>query len=234
MDSLATLDLPAVGYGIRYEHGIFQQRIERGQQVENSDNWLQYGNPWELPRLDRIRFVRFYGTTAARTEADGRLVVDWVDTQLVLGLPHDSFIIGHETDTVNTLRLWSARASRDFDLRLFNARRLPACRQRRKWRVENISKVLYPSDQTEVGKELRLKQQYFFVACSIADILADFKRRHGDDFSKFPERVAIQLNDTHPSIAIAELMRVFIDEERLGWDVAWDLTQRTFGSPTIP
>jgi glycogen phosphorylase len=227
MDSLATLDLPAVGYGIRYEHGIFQQRIEHGQQVENTDNWLQYGNPWELPRLDRIRSVRFYGTTAVRYEADGRMVVDWIDTQLVLGLPHDSFIVGHETDTVNTLRLWSARASRDFDLRLFNAGDYRRAVEE-KVEVENISKVLYPSDQTEVGKELRLKQQYFFVACSIADILVDFKRRH-DDFSKFPERVAIQLNDTHPSIAIAELMRVFVDEERLGWDVAWDLTQRTFG-----
>jgi glycogen phosphorylase len=227
MDSLATLDLPAVGYGIRYEHGIFQQRIENGQQVENTDNWLENGNPWELPRLDRIRNVRFYGTTVMRTDADGRLVVEWVDTQLVLGLPYDSFIIGHETDTVNTLRLWSARASRDFDLRLFNAGDYRRAVEE-KVEVENISKVLYPSDQTEVGKELRLKQQYFFVACSIADILLDFKRRH-DDFTKFPERVAIQLNDTHPSIAIAELMRVFVDEERLGWDVAWDLTQRTFG-----
>lgn len=227
MDSLATLDLPAVGYGIRYEHGIFQQRIEQGQQVENTDNWLESGNPWELPRLDRIRTVRFYGKTVARYDADGRLVVDWVDTQLVLGLPHDSFIVGHETDTVNTLRLWSARASRDFDLRLFNAGDYRRAVEE-KVEVENISKVLYPSDQTEVGKELRLKQQYFFVACSIADILVDFKRRH-DDFSRFPDRVAIQLNDTHPSIAIAELMRVFVDEERLGWDVAWDLTQRTFG-----
>jgi starch phosphorylase len=225
MDSLATLDLPAVGYGIRYEHGIFEQRIERGQQVENSDNWLQYGNPWDLPRHDRMRFVRFYGTTETRRGLDGRMDVAWVDTRLVLGLPHDSFIVGHETDTVNTLRLWSARASRDFDLRLFNEGDYRRAVEE-KVEVENISKVLYPNDHTEVGKELRLKQQYFFVACSIADIVADFKRTHGD-FALFPERVAIQLNDTHPAIAIVELMRVLVDEERIDWDVAWDLTQRS-------
>jgi glycogen phosphorylase len=225
MDSLATLELPAVGYGIRYEFGIFEQRIEAGQQVENSDNWLQYGNPWELPRHDRMQVVRFYGKTEARRDDSGRLVVDWTDARVVYGLPYDSFIVGHETDTVNTLRLWSARASRDFDLRLFNeGDYLRAVEE--KVEVENISKVLYPSDQTEHGRELRLKQQYFFVACSIADIVSQFKLRHSD-FRFFPERAAIQLNDTHPSIAVAELMRVLVDDEGLDWDLAWDVTQRS-------
>jgi starch phosphorylase len=225
MDSLATLELPAVGYGIRYEFGIFEQRIECGQQVEHSDNWLQYGNPWELPRHDRMQTIRLYGRTETRRDESGRLVVDWFDARTVLGLPYDSFIVGHETDTVNTLRLWSARASQDFDLRLFNeGNYLRAVEE--KVDVENISKVLYPNDHTEHGKELRLKQQYFFVACSIADVVSQFKRRHGD-FRLFPDRAAIQLNDTHPAIAIAELMRVLVDQEHLDWDLAWDITQRS-------
>jgi glycogen phosphorylase len=227
MDSLATLELPAVGYGIRYEHGIFEQRIERGQQIEHTDNWLMYGNPWELPRHDRAQTVRFYGTLEHRKDPSGRLVVDWVEGQLVVGVPYDSFIVGHETDTVNTLRLWSARASRDFDLRLFNEGDFLRAVEE-KVQVENISKVLYPNDHTEHGKELRLKQQYFFVACSIADVVSEFKRRHAD-FRVFPERAAIQLNDTHPAIAVPELMRVLVDQEGLDWDLAWDVTQRTIG-----
>jgi glycogen phosphorylase len=224
MDSLATLELPAVGYGIRYEFGIFEQRIEAGQQAEHTDNWLQYGNPWELPRHDRMQIVRMYGTTEMRRDASGRLVVDWVDTRAVVGIPYDSFIVGHETDNVNTLRLWSARASRDFDLYLFNeGDYLRAVEE--KVEVENISKVLYPNDRTEHGKELRLKQQYFFVACSIADIISQFKLRHRD-FHLLPERAAIQLNDTHPAIAVAELMRVLVDQENVDWDTAWDITQR--------
>jgi starch phosphorylase len=227
MDSLATLELPAVGYGIRYEYGIFEQRIERGQQVEHRDNWLAYGNPWELPRYDRSQTVRLYGHTEMRKDSEGKLHVDWVGARLVIGLPYDSFIVGHETDTVNTLRLWSARASRDFDLQLFNNgdhRRAVE----EKVEVESISKVLYPNDHTEDGRELRLKQQYFFVACSIADIMKRFKAKHSD-FQLFPERAAIQLNDTHPTIAVAELMRVLIDDESLDWDTAWDITQRSIG-----
>ncbi|HET6331956.1 MAG TPA: glycogen/starch/alpha-glucan phosphorylase [Polyangiales bacterium] len=227
MDSLATLELPAVGYGIRYEYGIFEQRIEHGQQVEHRDNWLEYGNPWELPRHDRQQTVRFYGHTEMRRDDQGRLWVDWVDTTTVLGLPYDSFITGHETDNVNTLRLWSARASRDFDLQMFNSGDHRRAVQE-KVEVESISKVLYPNDHTDEGKELRLKQQYFFVACSIADIIANFKRRHRD-FRLLPERAAIQLNDTHPAIAVAELMRVLLDQEHLDWDVAWDITQRSIG-----
>jgi starch phosphorylase len=225
MDSLATLELPAIGYGIRYEHGIFEQRIDRGQQVEHTDNWLQFGHPWELPRHDRMQVVRLYGTTEMRKDSEGRLIVDWLDAQLLVGLPHDSFIIGHESGCVNTLRLWAARASHDFDLRLFNQGDFRRAVEE-KVEVENISKVLYPNDQTEVGKELRLKQQYFFVACSIADIVAEFKRTH-DDFRLFPERAAIQLNDTHPSIAVAELMRVLLDVEHIPWDLAWEITQKS-------
>jgi starch phosphorylase len=225
MDSLATLELPAVGCGIRYDFGIFEQRIEGGQQVERSDNWLQYGNPWELARHDRTQTVRLYGRTETRRDEAGRLVVDWVDTRLVLGLPYDSFIVGHETDTVNTLRLWSARAPQDFDLRLFNEGNFLRAVEE-KVEVESISKVLYPNDHTEHGKELRLKQQYFFVACSIADVVAQFKRRH-HDLRLLPDRAAIQLNDTHPAIAVAELMRVLVDQEHLDWDTAWDITQRS-------
>ena len=225
MDSLATLELPAVGYGIRYEYGIFEQRIEKGQQVEHRDNWLEYGNPWELPRHDRTQTVKFYGHCELRRDEAGRLWVDWVDTHQVIGLPYDSFIVGHETDNVNTLRLWSARASRDFDLQVFNCGDHRRAVQE-KVEVESISKVLYPNDHTEEGKELRLKQQYFFVACSIADIIAEFKRKHRD-FRLLPERAAIQLNDTHPAVAVAELMRVLLDQEHLDWDVAWEITQRS-------
>jgi len=224
MDSLATLELPAVGYGIRYDYGIFEQRIEHGQQVEHRDHWLQYGNPWELPRHEHAQTVRLYGHCEMRRDQDGKLHVEWVDTRPVIGLPYDSFIVGHDTDNVNTLRLWSARASRDFDLQVFNDGDHRRAVQE-KVEVESISKVLYPNDHTEEGRELRLKQQYFFVACSIADILARFKQHH-TDLRLLPERAALQLNDTHPAIAVAELMRVLVDQEGVDWDVAWDITQR--------
>jgi starch phosphorylase len=227
MDSLATLDLPAVGYGIRYEHGIFEQRIEQGQQVEFGDSWLQYGNPWELARHEHAQLVSFGGQVVSRRNERGELRSEWVNTQQVIGLPHDSFIVGHDTDTVNTLRLWAARAPRDFDLGVFNqgdyARAVAD-----KVEIENISKVLYPNDATEQGKELRLRQQYFFVACSIADIVRGFKLT-GHAWEVFPERAAVQLNDTHPAIAIAELMRVLVDLEGLAWDRGWAITQEIFG-----
>ncbi|MES1171845.1 MAG: glycogen/starch/alpha-glucan phosphorylase [Bacteroidota bacterium] len=227
MDSLATLELPAVGYGIRYEYGIFEQRIEEGQQVERRDNWLQYGNPWEMPRHEDAQTVSFYGHVETHRGPDGHLVYQWVDARQVIGIPYDSFIVGHETNTVNTLRLWAARATRDFDLQLFNeGDYLRAVEE--KIDTENISKVLYPNDQTAVGKALRLKQQYFFVACSIADIVKHYKRRHVG-FAAFAQKIAIQLNDTHPAIAVAELMRVLIDIEGMTWDDAWDVTQQTFG-----
>ena len=227
MDSLATLELPAAGYGIRYEFGIFEQRIENGQQLEWQDNWLNGGNPWELPRHEDAQNVKLYGRTEMRRGRDGRLRVDWVDAQIVVGLPFDSFIVGHRTDTVNTLRLWAARAARDFDLGHFNAgdhRRAVE----EKIDTENISKVLYPNDSTEAGKALRLKQQYFFVACSIADIVKRYKSKHAT-FDLFPSKVAIQLNDTHPAIGVAELVRVLVDEEGLDWEAAWAITEATFG-----
>jgi starch phosphorylase len=227
MDSLATLELPAAGYGIRYEFGIFEQRIENGQQVEWQDNWLQQGNPWELPRDEEAQTVKFYGHTEMRRGPDGRLRVEWVDAQTVIGLPFDSFIVGHRTDTVNTLRLWAARATRDFDLKHFNAGDYRRAVEE-KIDTENISKVLYPNDQTDEGKALRLKQQYFFVACSIADIVRRYKRKHAT-FDLFPSKVAIQLNDTHPAIAVAELMRVLVDLEGLDWEAAWAITEATFG-----
>jgi starch phosphorylase len=227
MDALATLALPAVGYGIRYDFGIFEQRIEDGRQVELHDNWLKSGNPWELPRLEDAQVVRLGGRTEARHDPDGRLRVDWIPARTILGVPYDSFIVGHKTDTVNTLRLWAARATQDFNLRFFNAGDFRRAVEE-KMDSENISKVLYPNDHTEEGKALRLKQQHFFVTCSVGDVLRRYKRRHRT-FQLFPKRVAIQLNDTHPSIAIAELMRIFVDEEGLEWDEAWALTEATFG-----
>lgn len=227
MDSLATLGLPAMGYGIRYEYGIFEQQIENGAQVERRDAWLQFGNAWEIPRHDLARTVRFYGRVETHRDEKGRIRYEWLDTQDVLGLPYDSFIVGHKNNTVNTLRLWTAKATKDFDLALFNEGDYRRAVEQ-KIDTESISKVLYPTDKTYEGKMLRLKQQYFFVACSIADIIQDYKERH-ETFHEFPEKVAIQLNDTHPAIAVAELMRVFLDEEMLEWDFAWSITQRTFG-----
>jgi starch phosphorylase len=227
MDALATLELPAVGYGIRYDFGMFEQTIDDGWQVEHHDNWLHLGNPWELPRHEDAQTVRFGGKVYMHHDEHGRLRASWVDTRAVVGLPYDSFIVGHRTDTVNTLRLWAARATRDFDLKFFNAGDFRRAVEE-KIDTENISKVLYPNDQSEEGKELRLKQQYFFVACSLADIVRRYKRRHAG-FDAFPDKIAIQLNDTHPSIAVAELMRILVDDEQLDWDRAWSITQRTIG-----
>jgi starch phosphorylase len=227
MDSLATLALPAVGYGIRYDFGTFEQRIEHGCQIELHDNWLVAGNPWELPRLEHAQFVRLGGRVEARNDADGRLRVEWIPARTVIGVPYDSFIVGHKTDTVNTLRLWAARATRDFDLKYFNEGDFRRAVEE-KIDSENISKVLYPDDHTEEGKRLRLKQQYFFVACSIGDIVRQFRVRHRS-FDLLPKRAAIQLNDTHPSIAIAELMRLLVDEENMDWEPAWAITEATFG-----
>src|SRR5262245_43686998 len=225
MDSLATLQLPAIGYGIRYDFGMFEQRIDGGRQVEQHDNWLHLGNAWELPRHEDAQTVHFGGRVVFQHDRDGRLRADWIETRDVIGLPYDSFIVGHRTNTVNTLRLWAARATRDFDLQFFNEGDFRRAVEE-KIDTENISKVLYPNDQSEEGKQLRLKQQYFFVACSIADIVRRYKGRH-ETFDAFPDKVAIQLNDTHPSIAVAELMRVLVDEERLDWDKAWSITHRT-------
>ncbi len=227
MDSLATLELPAIGYGIRYDFGMFEQKIDGGRQVEQHDNWLHLGNTWELPRHEEAQTVRFGGEVVFYQDRDGRTRASWVNTRAVIGLPYDSFIVGHRTDTANTLRLWAARATRDFDLQFFNEGDFRRAVEE-KIDTENISKVLYPNDQSEEGKALRLKQQYFFVACSIADIVRRYKLRH-TTFEAFPDKFAIQLNDTHPSIAVAELMRVLLDEEGLDWDPAWEITQKTIG-----
>ncbi|MEA2698292.1 MAG: glycogen phosphorylase [Myxococcales bacterium] len=228
MDSLATLELPAVGYGIRYDFGMFEQSIEDGRQVERHDNWLHLGNPWELPRHEDAQTVKFYGRVEMRHDsATGRLYADWVDARPVVGLPYDSFIVGHRVNNVNTLRLWAARATRDFDLQFFNEGDYRRAVEE-KIDTENISKVLYPNDQSDEGRELRLKQQYFFVGCSIADIIKRYKQNH-TSFDGFADKVAIQLNDTHPSIGVAELMRVLVDLEGLDWDMAWSITEKTFG-----
>jgi starch phosphorylase len=225
LDSLATLELPAMGYGIRYDYGIFKQLMKDGQQVEQRDDWLQDGSAREMPRYELSQIVNFGGRVETHTGPDGRLVVHWVDTQQVIGLPYDIYVVGHQTDTVGTLRLWSARATRDFNLALFNEGDFRRAVEQ-KIDSESISKVLYPNDSTDAGKLLRLQQQYFFVACSIADVIRRYKTRH-QSFDDLPQRIAIQLNDTHPSIAVAELMRVLVDLEGLEWDRAWDLSQRT-------
>jgi glycogen phosphorylase len=227
MDSLATLALPALGYGIRYEYGMFEQTIEDGQQVEQRDRWLRQGNPWELAKYEHAQTVKFYGHVEQRCDAAGRPLSEWVAAKEVIGIPYDSFVVGHAADNVNTLRLWAARTVNELDLSLFDrGDYLHAVAE--KIEVENISRVLYPNDTTPEGKELRLKQQYFFVACSIGDIVRRFKQT-GHPWEKLPERAAIQLNDTHPAIAVAELMRVLVDEEALDWERAFELASATFG-----
>jgi glycogen phosphorylase len=225
LDAAATLELPFYGYGIRYEYGIFQQKILEGSQVEFPDGWLRYGNPWEIRRSDVIFPVRFYGRTQASTDDKGQYRVDWVDTQDVWAMAYDTPIVGFRNGTVNTLRLWSAKSSREFDLGQFNAGEYVQAVQD-KTISENISKVLYPADDQSAGKELRLKQQYFFVSATLQDVVRRFKKRPRWIWEEFPDEVAIQLNDTHPALAIPELMRVLVDQEGLGWDFAWELTQK--------
>jgi starch phosphorylase len=225
LDSLATLELPAMGYGIRYEFGIFDQEIRNLGQVELPENWLRYANPWEISHPEVIFTVHFYGRVKQVALPDGRLKSEWVDTSDVVGIPYDIPIAGFGNNTVNTLRLWSARASKEFDLNYFqHGDYLKAVEEKNI--SENISKVLYPSDEFFEGRELRLKQQYFFVSCSIKDIIRRYLVNH-ETFDAFPEKVAIQLNDTHPSLAVAELMRLFLDSYAMSWEKAWDLTTRT-------
>ncbi|NJN85489.1 MAG: glycogen/starch/alpha-glucan phosphorylase [Leptolyngbyaceae cyanobacterium SL_7_1] len=226
MDSLSTLEIPAMGYGIRYEFGIFRQFIVDGWQHENPDNWLRSGNPWEIPRPDYNVEVKFGGHTEATVDDQGHYHVRWFPRTTVYGTPYDVPVPGYGNNTVNTLRLWSARAGEDFNFQVFNAGEYTQAVSAKTY-SENISKVLYPNDQTPQGKELRLQQQYFFVSCSLQDIIRLYLRNH-DTFDAFAEKVAIQLNDTHPAIGIAELMRLLIDEHYLAWDQAWSITQRTF------
>jgi starch phosphorylase len=225
LDSLATLEIPAMGYGIRYEFGIFDQEIRNLQQVELPENWLRYGTPWEIAHPEVIFTVHFYGRVKQTRLPNGTLKTEWVDTSDVVGIPHDVPIAGYGNNTVNTLRLWSARASNEFDLNYFqHGDYLKAVEEKNI--SENISKVLYPSDEFYEGRELRLKQQYFFVSCSIKDIIRRYLVNH-DSFDAFPDKVAIQMNDTHPSLAVVELMRLFLDSHGMSWEKAWDLTTRT-------
>ncbi len=227
LDSLATLGYPALGYGIRYEFGIFRQSFKDGWQVESRDPWLERMNPWEISRPDRAATVQFGGHVERRLDEHGNLQCDWIDTVKVRGVPYDMPIAGYGTETVNSLRLWSAQATNDFNLGIFNAGDFRKAVED-KVISETISKVLYPADNNPEGRELRLKQQYFFVACSIHDIVRRYKKTHSD-FKQFADKVAIQLNDTHPAIAVAELMRVLVDIEKLKWDEAWNITERVFG-----
>jgi glycogen phosphorylase len=226
MDSLSTLEIPAVGYGIRYEFGIFDQLIADGWQHEHPDNWLRFGNPWEIARPDYMVEVKLGGHTEAVIDEKGHYRVHWLPRTTVYGTPYDTPVPGYKNNTVNTLRLWSARAGEDFNFQVFNAGEYTQAVSNKTF-SENISKVLYPNDQTPQGKELRLQQQYFFVSCSLQDIIRLYLRQH-DTFEAFPEKAAIQLNDTHPAVAIAELMRLLLDEHQLEWEEAWDVTQRTF------
>jgi len=226
LDSMATLNLPGYGYGIRYEYGMFSQAIENGWQVEHPDNWLRYGNPWEFGRPEVLYHVKFGGRVVDYSDEHGERHHHWVDTEDVMAMAYDSPIPGYDTSTVNNMRLWSAKASRDFDLKYFNeGNYIRAVEDKNS--SENLSKVLYPDDSTAMGRELRLKQQYFFVSASLYDILYRFSKSN-EGFDALPDKVAIQLNDTHPSIAIAELMRILVDINHLPWDKAWDITTRTF------
>jgi starch phosphorylase len=229
MDSLATLDIPAVGYGIRYEYGIFKQTFKDGWQVESPDDWLYYGNPWEFPQEDDMVEVGFGGYTQSYIDVQGQFRVRWIPDQKILGEPYHTLVPGYKTHTVNMLRLWQARATRDFDFQLFDVGDYARAVEQ-KTMSENISKVLYPNDRTMQGKELRLRQQYFFVACSLQDIIRRFQIKNKDQWDKFPDIVVIQLNDTHPVIAIPELMRILIDSYQLDWDHAWAITSKTFAS----
>jgi starch phosphorylase len=228
LDSMATLGVPAYGYGIRYEFGIFYQKIVNGFQVETADNWLRKGNPWEIPRPDYIYPVKFYGTTRLGKDEEGQPVSEWVDTHDdIMAMAYDIPIPGYHNETVNNLRLWGARSTREFDLGVFNKGDYVQAVSR-KQDSETISKVLYPNDQNMWGKELRLKQEYFFVSASLQDIIRRYKRTHAT-FDKFSSKVAIQLNDAHPALAIPELMRILVDEERRPWDEAWNIAVQTFG-----
>jgi glycogen phosphorylase len=227
LDSLATLQYPGYGYGIRYEFGIFDQEIRNGFQVERPEEWLRFGSPWEVPRPESVVSVSFYGRTEHHVDERGRSRVRWSECRHVLGMPYDVPIAGFRNGTVNTLRLWRAKAGTELDLADFNAGDYLAAVEDKDL-SESISKVLYPNDLTVMGKELRLQQQYFFVACSIHDIVARHLKVHAG-FDDFPDKVAIQLNDTHPAIAIAELMRVLVDEHELPWERAWELCRATFG-----
>jgi starch phosphorylase len=226
LDSMATLNIAGYGYGIRYDFGIFTQKIHDGYQIEKPDNWLRYGNPWEMCRSEYLYPVQFYGKVNPYTDAQGRLRYDWTDTTEIVAVAYDTPIPGYKNDTVNTLRLWQAKSARGFDFTYFNhgdyVRAVEDIAI-----TENISRVLYPNDNIYEGKELRLKQEYFLVSATIQDILRRYRKGHAK-LDHLYDKVAIQLNDTHPALAIAEFMRILIDKEDLSWDKAWTITKKTF------
>jgi starch phosphorylase len=226
MDSLATLQIPSIGYGIRYEYGIFDQKIQDGWQVETSDSWLHYGNPWEVPQPNVVHEVGIGGRTEQYTDAQGQSRARWVPRETYRGVAYDTPISGYGVNTVNLLRLWRAKAAESFDFQIFNQGDYVGAVMR-KVRSETISKVLYPNDELETGKRLRLLQQYFFVSCSLQDMLRIYLTT-GKPLDRFNEKFAVQLNDTHPTIAVAELMRLLVDVQQLEWDTAWEVTRRTF------
>jgi len=226
IDSLSTMSVPSIGYGIRYEYGIFRQTFVDGRQVEKPDTWLELGSPWEFPHPEAAVTVGFGGQTELYVDEDGEERATWTPAWSVLGVPYNYMVPGYHNGRVSTLRLWSARATRAFDLQIFNSGHY-ADAVRAQTFAENISKVLYPEDSTPQGKELRLQQQYFFVACSLRNFIDQVLP---DDFDvrRLPERVMFQLNDTHPVIAVPELMRILVDEKMLGWDEAWEITRQCF------
>ncbi|PSF36655.1 glycogen phosphorylase [Aphanothece hegewaldii CCALA 016] len=226
MDSLATLEIPAIGYGIRYEFGIFDQEIKDGWQVEITDKWLQYGNPWEIARPEFAQLVKFGGYTESYYDQDHIYRVRWVPRYTVNGIPYDTPILGYRVNTANTLRLWKAEASESFNFERFNVGDYYGA-VRDKVACETISKVLYPNDEQIQGKELRLEQQFFFVSCSLQDMIRIHLNKNAS-LDNFHEMWSIQLNDTHPAIGVAELMRLLLDENNYDWDTAWNITKNTF------
>src|SRR5215469_9837469 len=226
LDSMATMGVPAVGYGIRYEFGIFHQRIDDGWQVELTDHWLSYGNPWEIRRPHRSVEVGFGGHTEAATDSDGKYSVRWIPASIVKGVPYDTPILGYRSRVTNNLRLWRSESTESFYFDRFNSGDYLGAVAGKTF-AENITKVLYPNDEEIQGKELRLQQQYFFTSCALQDMIRHFL--HSDrSIDAFHEKFAIQLNDTHPSIGVAELMRLLVDEHGVEWDKAWEITSRTF------
>ncbi|AFI83586.1 glycogen/starch/alpha-glucan phosphorylase [Methylophaga nitratireducenticrescens] len=226
IDSCATLQLPVTGYGLRYEYGMFQQKIVNGNQQEMPDHWLRDGNPWELERPEYTQRVKFGGHTELHRNSSGQMEIQWIDTNDVLAVPYDLPIPGYQNGTVNRLRLWKAAATDEFNLEDFNAGSYTEA-VAAKNEAENISMVLYPNDASENGKELRLRQQYFLASASLQDILDYWVNTHDGNFENFADKNVFQLNDTHPTVAVAELMRLLMDEHQLGWDKAWQITTKT-------
>ncbi len=226
MDSCATLGLPVMGYGIRYEYGMFHQSIREGFQIEQPDHWLRQGNPWEIERPDHVRTIKFYGNTDFYHNHRGKLCARWVNTQDVLAIPYDMPIPGYKNDKVNTLRLWKSEATEEFNLAEFNAGDYSDAVAGKNL-AEQITMVLYPNDASENGKELRLRQQYFLASASLQDVIAGWVKHQGENFDQFANRHCFQLNDTHPTLAVPELMRLLLDEHQLEWSEAWEITCKT-------